>query len=55
MTGAPAELAAIVAETSRYVQADGPNDAYPRGGFVPEAERRWYIEAALGGIELGRL
>ena len=49
-----ADLAGIVAVTSRYVQTEGPNDAYPRGGFVPEAERRLYIEAALGGIELGQ-
>ena len=49
-----ADLAGIVAVTSRYVQTEGPNDAYPGGGFVAEAERRWYIEAALGGIDLGQ-
>jgi hypothetical protein len=54
VTDTPAELAAIVAVTSRYVQAEGPNEDYPPGGYVPQAERRWYVEAALGGVELGR-
>ncbi len=51
---APTDLAGIITVTSHYVQSEGPNDTDPRGGFVVEAERRWYIEAALGGIELGR-
>jgi hypothetical protein len=53
VTAVPADLAGIVAVTSGYAQVNGPSDVYPSGGYVPQAERRWYIEAALGGIELG--
>jgi hypothetical protein len=49
----PVDLAAIVAITGDYAPTAGPNDAYPPGRFTPEAERRWFIEATLGGIELG--
>jgi hypothetical protein len=52
--GTPGELAAVVAATGGYVQAEGPNEAYPPGGYVMEEDRRWYIEAALAGIELGQ-
>lgn len=48
-----ASLAEVIAATSVYVASDGPNDEYPPGGFVPEAERREYLAAALAGIELG--
>lgn len=51
--GTPADLAGIVAMTSRYAPTEAPNELYPPGGYVPEAERRRYIEAALGGVELG--
>lgn len=53
MSAAPVDLAGIAAMVGGYAQVSGPNDAYPPGGFVPQAERLWYIEAALGGIELG--
>jgi hypothetical protein len=53
MTLIPVDLAGIVGATSDYAPTEGPNDVYPPGGFVPEAERRWYFEAALAGIELG--
>lgn len=48
------DLAGIIAVTSGYAQVDGPGEEYPGGGFVPEADRRAYIEAALAGVELGR-
>jgi hypothetical protein len=54
VTGIPADLAGITAATGRYAPTEGPNEDYPSGGFVLPAERAWYIEAALGGIELGR-
>jgi hypothetical protein len=54
VTAAPADLPEIIAVTGRYAQVDGPGEEYPPGGYVPEADRRRYIEAALSGVELGR-
>ncbi len=53
VTAAHIDLAGIVAVTSAYAPTAGPNDVYPPGGYVPQAERLWYIEAALAGVELG--
>ena len=54
MSRIPAELAAVAAVIRPYVQTTGPNEDYPPGGFTPQADRAWYLEAALAGIELGQ-
>ncbi|MGH3220243.1 MAG: hypothetical protein ACRDPY_16325 [Streptosporangiaceae bacterium] len=45
--------AAIVAAVTPYVQAEGPNEMYPPGGYVAQEDRRAYLAAALAGVELG--